>query len=135
MQKQHPTPVVTPLVQEHVDRARDGEFTVQRCERDGARFYPPSSNCPTCLGTDLSWQPVSGRATLWSWITIHQPYLKAFTDEIPYVVAYVELEEGPYLMSTLIGVDPADLRRDLPLQLALEPYGADDVPLPVFSPA
>jgi uncharacterized OB-fold protein len=102
---------------------------------DATTWYPPSTHCPTCLGTDYDWAPASGRATLWSWVSIHQPYLKAFADELPYLVAYVQLEEGPLLISTVVGVARTELEIDLPLQLQFDRYGVDDIPMPVFRPA
>jgi uncharacterized OB-fold protein len=135
MKDQHPTPVITPHTEEQIARAREGELVIQQCQRDGAVWFPPSTNCPQCLGTDLSWQPVSGKATLWSWVSVHQPYLKAFADETPYLVAYVKLDEGPYLMTTLVETDPDTLKLDQPLELLLEPYGHNDLPMPVFRPA
>jgi uncharacterized OB-fold protein len=135
MKNQHPTPLITPLTQEQVDRAHHGELVLQRCDHDSSVWYPPSTHCPNCLGTDVSWQPASGRATLWSWVVIHQAYLKAFSDELPYLVAYVRLEEGPLLMSTVVGADVHALRIDQPLVLEFEAYGADNVPMPVFRAA
>lgn len=132
MNNQHPTPVVTGLTQEHVDRAREGDFTVQRCSNDGHFWYPPSANCPLCLGTEFEWTSVSGSASLWSWVVIHQPYIPAFADETPYLVAFVQLDEGPYLMSTIVDVEPDQLTVGARLKLELEDYGAEATPMPVF---
>ncbi len=134
MKNQHPTPLTTPLNQEQVEHARDGELVLQRCNQDSTVWYQPSTHCPNCLGTDLSWQTASGRATLWSWVRIHQGYLKEFADELPYLVAYVRLEEGPLLMSTVVGSDDHELQLNQPLTVDFETYGADSIPMPVFRP-
>lgn len=135
MKSEHPTPVITPVTQHQVDRARQGELALQQCSTDSTIWYPPSTHCPTCLGADFTWATASGRATLWSWVRIHQPYLKAFRDEVPYLVAYVQLEEGPTLITTLVDTDDHELTIDQPLELTFDAYGADEIPMPVFRPA
>lgn len=132
MKSQHPIPAITPVNQYQVERARAGELVLQKCAVDGTLIHQPTTNCPSCLGIDLTWQVASGRATLFSWVRIHQPYLAAFTDEIPYLVAYVKLEEGPFLMTTLVDADPATLTIDHPLIVDFEAYGESGMPLPVF---
>lgn len=137
MRSQHPTPALAPFLEEHFARAEKGEFTIQKCDDDGAVWYPPSQFCPKCLGTSYTWSPVSGKAKLWSWVSIHQPYIKAFTDEIPYLVAYVQLEEGPMLMSTIIDADPSELAINADLTLSLELFGENETArwMPVFQVA
>jgi hypothetical protein len=64
--------------------------------------------------SEVEWRKASGRATLWSWIRMHQNYFPAFADETPYLVVLVELEEGPLIVSTL--VDPPE-RLELGMRL------------------
>jgi uncharacterized OB-fold protein len=63
-----------------------------------------------------------------------QRYFPAFEDRIPYIVAYVELEEGPRLMTNIVDCKKGDLRCDLPVEVVFEDV-TDDVTLPVFRPA
>jgi len=128
----HPVPTETPTNAPFFDRAREGHLALQTCRECGGHWFPPSSNCPTCLGDQLDWVGASGRGRLWSWVVMHQPYVPAFKDEIPYVVAAVQLDEGPLLMSTVVGTPREDLRFDSELQVEFAPFGADEVPMPVF---
>lgn len=134
MRSEHPVPAITPAAQQQFDFAAEGVLAVQRCEDCGALFFPPSTNCPQCLSTSLVWQPVSGRGRVWSWIVMHQPYLPSFQDEIPYVVAMIDLDEGPSLMSTLVDIPRDKIAVDLPVQVRFEPFGTEGRPLPVFAP-
>ena len=54
---------------------------------------------------------------------------------MPYVIAVVKLDEGPRMLSNLVGVpaDPAALTLDMPLEVVFEPRG--NVMLPLFKPA
>ncbi len=96
-----------------------GELRVQRCDDCAALRYPEAPACPQCLGETATWAAVSGRARLWSWIVMHQNYLAAYTDELPYLVAFVQLEEGPFLYSTIVD-PPADLACDMPLEITFD---------------
>jgi uncharacterized OB-fold protein len=105
-----------------------GELVLQVCDHDGTHRFPESPVCPVCLSTDFAWKPVSGRATLWSWIVMHQKYFDAFADERPYPVAFVKLEEGPLMVSTVVG-DRSSLAVDAPLELEFTQIGEHNVPV------
>jgi uncharacterized OB-fold protein len=111
-----PLPVRTPLSEPFWAGLEVGELRLQVCDSCGTWRYPPTSpTCAACLSGEVRWEQASGRGRLWSWTVIHHSYSDAF--EVPYVVALVELEEGPVMVSTIIGTESDDLRCDLPLQL------------------
>lgn len=74
---------------------------------------------------------MSGRAKLWSWIDMWQMYYRGFADERPYLVAYVELEEGPRLMSTIVAADRSTLTCDMPLEVVFDDV-TPEITLPKF---
>lgn len=80
-------------------------------------FYPPRANCPGCLSTSLRWSAVSGNATLFTWNVVHQLYHHAFRELAPYVVAAVQLDEGPRLVTNILRHGPDDLQVCMKLQL------------------
>ena len=66
--------------------------------------------CPGCWGGELSWQPMSGSGTLWTFTEVHVPfYDDTWAEDVPYVVAVVELDEGPRLLANLVAPDMASL--------------------------
>ena len=89
--------------------------------------------CPACGSRNVEWFTASGRATLYSYVINHRP-APGFEDETPYAIAVVELEEGPRMMTNIVGLPatPEALELDMPLQVRFEPRG--DVSLPVFGP-
>lgn len=91
-------------------------LTFQRCRACGAAQLPPREECTTCLSPDLTWEEASGAARLISWVVYHRTYHTDFAEEVPYVVAVVELAEGPRLISNIPG-DGAGLEIDMPLRL------------------
>ncbi len=123
-------PAITPATEPFWDACNVGELRLQRCVRDGAFRYPESPVCPHCLSAEYSWEPVSGGAKLWSWITMHQNYFPALVDCGPYVVAFVELDEGPFLISAIAsGSGPLECGQRLELGFEAVAPGRN---LPIF---
>ena len=128
-----PLPTLTKLNRPFFEGAKQGELRLQRCDACGQHWFPPSKNCPRCLSTDWQWIIASGRGRVWSWIVMHQRYFKAFEADLPYNVAFIELDEGPRLMSTLVDVAPDQIRCDMPVTVTFED-ATDEIAVPKFRP-
>jgi uncharacterized OB-fold protein len=111
-----------------------GKLLVQRCTQCGRLRYPAGVVCPECLGPEAEWQPMSGRGKVFSFIVFHRAYHKAWESKVPYVVAMIELDEGPMLISNVVNVDATRLKVDDPVMVDYEPVD-DDIVMPVFRPA
>src|SRR4051794_20114269 len=75
--------------------ARD-ELAIPRCGACGNYVWYPKDTCPYCEHTGaLVWEPVSGRATLFTWAVVRRAFLPAFADRVPFLTALVELAEDP----------------------------------------
>jgi uncharacterized OB-fold protein len=105
-----------PLAPEVNDQSRGywegtvkGELRMQTCDNCSTMRFPEAPVCPNCLSPDATWQPVSGNGNLWSWIVMHQKAFRSYADQVPYMVAFIELDEGPFMMSALVDA-PDDLR-------------------------
>ena len=82
------------------------ELDLPRCDICGLVFFPPRDLCPGCWSGELSWQRASGGGTVWTFTEVHVPfYDDAWAGDVPYVVAVIELDEGPRLLSSI--VEPA----------------------------
>jgi uncharacterized OB-fold protein len=82
--------------------AAGGELSIQHCGSCGNFAFYPRVCCPTCGATALTWQPVSGLGTVWSYSVVHRPVSKGFAPITPYAVALIDLDEGVRMMSNLI---------------------------------
>ncbi|MGX7952923.1 Zn-ribbon domain-containing OB-fold protein [Tsuneonella sp. HG249] len=122
-----------PVEQEFWERCQSGRLHFQRCSACHAWRHLPRYMCARCGSPDFTWQPSSGKGTLFSWTVTHQALHPAFAADVPYVAAVVELEEGVRMATRLVGCDPGDVTLDMPVELAFEPLG-DDFRLPVFRP-
>lgn len=87
----------------------DHKLLVQRCDHGHFR-YPPASHCSTCGSADYSWVESSRKGVLYSWITIVHPVPRdIYAQDVPYIVALVELEEGVRIATNLVGSAAGDL--------------------------
>ncbi|MFI0480250.1 Zn-ribbon domain-containing OB-fold protein [Actinomadura sp. 9N215] len=118
-------PEITPENRPYWDGLAANELRLQRCDACGEYRFPDSEVCPRCLSASFSWRAVSGKGRLWSWIKMHQRYLSAFDGVRPYLVAYIKLDEGPPVISTLVDVAPDELAFDLPVRAVFEPGFSD----------
>ena len=127
-------PVPTPETQEFWDHCADDELWLQRCRPCGTFYFFPRPVCPDCRSTDVEWTRVSGRATLYSYVLNGRP-APGFEDRAPYAIAVVTLEEGPRMMTNVVGIPNTkdDLVLDMPLEVRFEDRGEQRVP--VFAPA
>src|SRR5215467_5906825 len=91
---------------------------------------------PRCHASDIEWFQASGRGKLFSFEIGYQTFNKAFKVKPPFVLAMIELEEGPRMMSNLIGIepDPKKIRCDMPVEVVFEKQ-TDEITLPLFRPA
>jgi len=82
------------------------DLRVQLCAACGHRQLPGGPCCRECLSSELSWDRASGRGTVFSFTVVHKAMHPAFAAQVPYVLADVQLEEGPILTSNVTDVAP-----------------------------
>jgi uncharacterized OB-fold protein/acyl dehydratase len=108
-----------------------GELRIQHCPECGNLRHPPGPMCPTCGCEKPDYVVASGRGTVFSFVVHHAPRVPGKT--LPFVVALVELEEGVRMLAELVDVDPASVRIDMPVELALTKID-DDLTMPFWRP-
>ncbi len=114
--------------------AHDHALKMQRCKRcDQFRFYP-SLSCHFCGSLEFDWVPISGKGEIHTFTTVYRGPGAPFADLLPLVVAMVTLEEGPTMMSNIVGCQIEDVKIGMPVELAYEDVN-DQITLPVFKPA
>ena len=132
-QYQKPLPAISSLSKPYWDALRRREFRLPKCDRCGKIWYPPSPLCPACWARNFSWTCLSGRGRVTSWVVFHQSYFRSFEGELPYNVAEVELEEGPRLLTNLVGIANDAIRAAMPVEIFFDDVTAD-VTLAKFKP-
>lgn len=98
-----PEPVVTPSIRPFWQAANESRFVLEQCVDCRAFCYPPLPMCRTCGSRSRQWADGPTEGTVWSWVTYHKAY---FADvEVPYRLAIVELDGGPFLPTYLVEGD------------------------------
>ena len=115
-----PTPETAPFWQ----GAAAGKLLIQGCDACGRAQFPPRPICLTCRGTALAWREASGRGSVFSFTVVHRAPLDAFKDDVPYVVALIDLEEGPRMMMNIRRCSPDQVRIGARVTVFFESYAA-----------
>jgi uncharacterized OB-fold protein len=130
--KPRPAPVPDPDSAPYWSAAREGKLVVQRCESCGKHQLYGRALCKFC-GGDVTWVDASGRGTVFSFTVIRQNYSRPFRDLIPYVVALVDLDEGPRVMTNIVGCDPDDVEIGMRVVARFEEV-SDEAGIALFEP-
>ena len=129
-----PLPDVTPLTEPFWDGARAGELRIQRCAACARYFFYPRRYCPHCGSADVHWTAISGRGSLYSYIICYHA-APGYEDATPYVIAIVELDEGPRMLANLSDVEPEPDRLPLDMRLNVTFEARGNMIIPIFRPS
>lgn len=129
-----PLPNRTPVTEPFWQMADRRELGLPWCTSCDRTHFPPSPRCPHCLHEGFEWRAASGRATLVSWVVFHRSYWDGVAADLPYNVCQVELEEGPRLLSNLVGEAEKAPRHGMPVRVTFTDRFPGMV-LPVFDAA
>lgn len=129
-------PTIDEDTQEFWDATKAGRLLIRHCTACGAYHYYPRTFCPDCWSDDVEWVEASGQATLYTHSTVYMNDLPPFNDQVPYIAAVVDLEEGPRMMTRIVGATTEDLDMGMALEATFEAADDDgEVVLVFFRPA
>lgn len=121
------TATMTPETEPFWAAAAEGRLVIQRCIPCDKVFYYPRSHCPFCLSDNVEWEETTGEGTIYS-------YSVARRVPVPYAIAYVELAEGPIVLSNIVDADLNALSIGQPVRLTFK-TSVEGVAVPMFTPA
>lgn len=127
-----PSPAVNPETKEFWAAAAAGRLLLKRCLDCGAVIWYPRAICPECSSLRTEWFESSGRGHLYSYTVNHRGE-GAYQDCPSFVLAYVELDDGPRMMTNIVELDGQDLAVGLPVEVVFHDTG-DGTALPRFRP-
>ena len=128
-----PIPVASKETKPFWDAVRQKKLVMPRCTSCGTFRFPLSRHCRACGKAGHEWVEVSGRGTVFSYVTYHRHYHPGFEAELPYTVGLVALAEGPRIISNIVGIAPEAIRCDMPVAVQFEQI-TPDMYLPKFAP-
>lgn len=128
-----PLPDIDDITRPFWDAVQRRTLALQRCDDCATWIFYPNTWCTACFGRALSWHPVSGRGSVYTYSVVHYPPFEAFAAEVPYVLATVELEEGPHMMTNIVGCHHEAVHVGMRVQICFEDRNGFLVPQ--FGPA
>lgn len=129
-----PLPLVNEENKPFWEYCKKHELRMQKCTRCGHIRFPVSILCPGCHSLDSQWVKLSGKGSIYSFTVYRVAYHPAFEDDIPYVLAIIQLAEGPRMESNIVGCPPEDVRIEMPVEVAFDDI-TSEISLPKFKPA
>ena len=125
-----PPPVPDEVSRHYWEGARQGSLLLQRCTACHFYLHPPGVACPRCLSESLDVVPARGRGTVYAFTVARQAFDPAFADDVPYVLALVELDEQPGLrmVTNIIDSELSEITAGAPVQATFEQRGEWSIP-------
>ena len=111
-----PSPLITAANKEFWDATAQRRFLLQKCDACDLVVWFPRRQCPQCWQENLRSFDASGRGTVYSFTVIRKG-ANEYKDAAPFVYAYVELEEGPRVMTNIVHCAPEDVRIGMPVTI------------------
>lgn len=101
-------PVVNPETEPFWEATADGQLLICRCGECERYYYYPRARCPECAADTTEWVEADGTGTIYSYSITHGGVGGSWADATPFVLAYVELAEGPRMLTNIVDVDVED---------------------------
>lgn len=130
-----PRPLTSALTTPFWEATANGQFLFQRCSACSAAIFYPRPSCTSCGCLDLAWEQASGKGVVHTFSIARRATHPAMKDLVPYVVAIVELAEGPHVTTNIVGCAVDAVFVGQAVEVVFEEVGEDGYALPLFQPA
>jgi uncharacterized OB-fold protein len=118
----NPAPLVTKANESFWAATAEGRFQLQRCNECDTVLWFPRRHCPSCWTENVSTFNASGTGVIYSFTIIRKGAM-AYKDSGPFVVAYVELAEGPRVMTNIVECDVETVKVGMPVEVVFHDTG------------
>jgi uncharacterized OB-fold protein len=129
-----PVPIATHETRPYWEGCKRHELRIQQCDACGQHQFYPRLYCSKCFSERVDWVNASGRAKVTTFTIVRRPVSPAFKDDLPYVVALVTLEEGPSMMTNIVGCAPEKVAIGMPVVVTFEDW-TEEISIAKFRPA
>ncbi len=130
----HPRPWASWETRGYWEGCGRGELVLQRCRDCNTVQHRPRAVCASCLSGEIEHFVASGRGSVYTFTVTHQNQAPGFREACPYVLAYVELEEGPRLLTNIVGCESGDVSIGMSVEVDFAP-SEGGLAVPRFRPA
>jgi uncharacterized protein len=110
MEPSLPLPVANADSLPYWNAARERRLLIRKCGECGQLHFMPRHLCPVCWSDQLEWVEAKGTGAVHSFTVIRRAPMAAFAPRVPYVVALIDLDEGPRMIANVLGEDALSVR-------------------------
>lgn len=129
-----PLPTISGETRPYWEACRRGELLIQRCDACNEYQFYPRGMCVACFSPQIRWIKASGKGTVWSFTVTRQNRTPGFAEEVPYVLALVELDEGVKMFTNIVECPPREVRIGMAVEVTFV-RATDQITVPFFKPA
>ena len=129
-----PLPKPTALTAPFWQAAHEGRLELQHCSQCNNIQHYPRRVCSNCWSEEIEWKQCSGNGSVYSYSICRFPSFPSFKEDVPYVVAMVELEEGVMMTTNIIDCPVADVHIGMKVEAVFDQV-TDDYTLVKFRPS
>ncbi len=133
MDTTRPMPLTQPWSKKFWEGCREGCLLIQRCQDCQNNIFYPRKFCPECWSGNLNWIEAGGRGRIHTFSTAYDMVEPRFWEDLPYTIAYVDLEEGVRMMTRIVDCRPEDIHMDMEVEVVFHKLN-DEFHLPYFRP-
>ena len=112
-----PLPTISGETTPYWDNCRRGRLLIQKCDSCGEYQFYPRGICANCWSNDIQWITSSGKGTVWTFTVTYQNGTPGFAEDVPYVLALAELEEGVRMFTNIVDCDPRSVTIGMPVEV------------------
>jgi uncharacterized OB-fold protein len=127
-----PLPEVQPWSVKFWEGTKQGKLLIQVCKDCNSKIFYPRKYCPECWSDKLDWIEANGKGKIYTFSTAFSMVEPRFMDELPYTIAYVDLDEGVRLMSRIVDCDPKEIKIGMEVEVTF--FQREDFHMPYFKP-
>ena len=96
-----------------------------KCTQCGSLFFPPQQICRNCKSRELQTYAFAGRGKIYTYSVVYNAPLQ-FKEYVPYIVALIDLDEGPRITAQLTDVDPQDVKIGAAVEMIIRKINQED---------
>jgi uncharacterized OB-fold protein len=126
-------PRPTPETETYWQGCRDHQLLLQFCVQCKEFQFYPRIICARCASDKLEWVKAAGQGTILTFTIVRRAVSEAYAADVPYVVALIQLDEGPTMMSNIVQCAPEALEIGNPVQVVFEDW-SEEISIPLFRP-
>ena len=126
-------PQATPETKTYWEGCRQHQLLIQQCSKCSKYQFYPRIICTACMSNNIEWVKASGCGHIVSYTIVRRAISEAYAADVPYVIALIQLDEGPTMMSNVINFEPDKIVIGMPVEVVFDDW-SEELSIPMFQP-